>query len=273
MSPAAAARSRSSATAGEAATVASVVVGRGRQRAQHELVLGAHPQRGPARRHDDEVGTARDEVGEHRRRPGELLEVVEHQQARAGRGGGRRARRAGRRRRPRAGRARRRPSARRGPAPAPPRGRRRGRHRGTAAASRWSTSIARRVLPTPPGPVMVTRRCVPERHEGPELVELGLAADERVVGDAAGRAGETPSAGCRLPGDADCRAHRHPTCADLRGRRRRGGGRRRRDHLAGPAGADPTRGTASRLGTAATRAARSSSSRARPSASERTVCG
>ena len=57
-----------------------VVGGRRGQRAQHHLVLGAHPQWRTARRQHDEVGAAGDQVGEHRRGPGELLEVVEHEQ-------------------------------------------------------------------------------------------------------------------------------------------------------------------------------------------------
>ena len=50
------------------------------QRAQHHLVLGAHPQRCTARRQHHEVGAARDQVGKHSRRSGKLLEVVEHQE-------------------------------------------------------------------------------------------------------------------------------------------------------------------------------------------------
>ena len=57
-----------------------VVRGRRGQWAQHDLVLGAHPQRRPARRQHDEVGAAGDQVGEHRRRSGKLLEVVEHEE-------------------------------------------------------------------------------------------------------------------------------------------------------------------------------------------------
>ena len=62
------------------ATRLDVVGGRRGQRAQHDLVLGAHPQGRPARRQHDEVGAAGDQVGEHRRRSGKLLEVVEHEQ-------------------------------------------------------------------------------------------------------------------------------------------------------------------------------------------------
>ena len=47
-----------------------VVVGRRGQRAQHDLVLGAHPQRRTARRQDDEVGAARHQVGEYGRGSG-----------------------------------------------------------------------------------------------------------------------------------------------------------------------------------------------------------
>ena len=136
-----------------------VVVDRRGQRAQHDLVLGAHPQRRPAGRQDDEVGAARDEVGEHRCGPGELLEVVEHEEhaqapevARQGveRVGVGRPRAV-----PRAAVIRGMTSAgwrtgARSTATAPP---------GNAGASRASTSSDSRVLPTPPGPVMVTSRC------------------------------------------------------------------------------------------------------------------
>ncbi len=56
------------------------VVVRCGQRSQQDLVLGAHPERRPAGRHDDEVGAARHQVGQGGGRPGELLEVVEHEE-------------------------------------------------------------------------------------------------------------------------------------------------------------------------------------------------
>ena len=196
----------------------------GRQRAEHHLVLGAHPQRGPARRHDDEVGAARDEVGQQRRRPGELLEVVEHQQdPQAGEVGDERVERVG---------ADGLGQAERGDDP---------RHHERRLAHRrevdgaGATGELRRLavqqlhrepgLADPAGPGDGHQPVGARADEGAQLVEVGLAADERGRRRRRSRGGG-PERRCRGSGwrVAGIRL-------GGRGRRWRGGGRRRPGHL------------------------------------------
>ena len=171
---------------------------------------------GPARRHDDEVRAARDEVGQQRGRAGELLEVVEHQQdAQAGEVGDERVERAVRRA------ASGRPSAR-------PRV-------GTTRAG--SRTAARSTARAPPGNL----RClaVQQLHREPGLADPARPGDghepvapERTRAISASRSASRPMSGVAervvrggaigaAPGERMARG-RHPPVV---GRRWRGGGR------------------------------------------------
>ena len=101
---------------------------------------------------------------------------------------------------------------------------------GKADASRRRTSVARRVLPTPPGPVMVTRRCAPDctRARSSSISASRPMSGVDGISTVAGVARATGSRQSRHAGCRVCREEAAPTwrgsvvdagCGGSRGRR------------------------------------------------------
>ncbi len=252
---------------------------------QNDLVLGAHPQRRPAGRHDDEVGAARHEVGEHRRGAGQLLEVVEHEehaQAAEVTGQGVEGFVVGDLRQPQG-------------SSDPGDDERRLAHRREVDGHRATgkgRGLAGQHLEREPGLADPARpgdrhQPAPSGEQCAHVVDLGVAPDERCRrGGGNGRAGQRGCRGLAVvprlaragrivgtdpPAAATAPSEPAAPAAPASGGPPEADPADPVDALSGASSAG--RVTASRLGTAATRAARSSSSRARPSARERTVCG